>query len=181
MAGTTTATLFVKPRWSANLSANGRSGAVLFVPLRLLAGIYQAQGIVPARNTRNLKKTLPHSSVPVGSFTGSDGKTVQVQINQFWYAFFYDVINRILGGPNGSTLPDVISSVSIVQNQGANVATQQAALTQMAVSNAATAAAAVQVVQQAALPGATQIPAAVTSVPEVAAVHGSLNVSHQTE
>ena len=163
MAGTTTALLYVKPTMTR--SVNSTTTATLLVFFRSLSGRYVSSGITRSKNTKNLKSMLPSASTPIG-YAMVQGERIPVQIEDaFWYAFFRYITQTVLGGPSGSTIPDVAAAVTVAQTQAIAQAAVAAGLKQQAISNAASLAAVVQVTQIAALPGSPQIPPVVLVPP----------------
>jgi hypothetical protein len=147
---TTTAVLRIRPRVGASLSANRRTAANFDVSVRYLSGVYSATSIPASANLKNALSWLPSIRVPL---TDSNGC-----MSPEWYRFMNYLCTTVLGGPTGSTVADIATAV-VTNSASAAQATQAAvSLTQQADANAQAMAAVVQVVQTAALPGASQIP-----------------------
>lgn len=148
---TTTAVLQIRPRAGVVLSANRRTAASFDVGVRFLSGIYSTTHIPASANLKNALAWLPSIRVPLIDSGGL--------MTPEWYRFMNYLCTTVLGGPTGSTVADIATAV-VTNSASAASATQAAAsLTQQADANAQAIAAAVQVIQTAALPGATQIPA----------------------
>lgn len=146
----TAAFLRIRPRVGAVLSANRKTAANLDISARFLSGIYSTTNIPASVNLGNLRAWLPSIRVPLTD----DRKCMTPE----WYRFIHYVVETVLGGADGSTVADIATAV-VVNSTSSAAATQAAAsLTQQADANAQALAAAVQVVQTAALPGASQIP-----------------------
>ncbi|MES2958516.1 MAG: hypothetical protein V4792_10020 [Pseudomonadota bacterium] len=152
----TGAVLFFRPRSAVLTVAHGVTGAVSFVALRTSSGIYSSRGVNASRNLRNLKSVLPDISVPISL----DGR----MINPEWYRAFRYVWDTFLNVINGPTLPDVVETITLGQVQSIVSSSIAAALEQQAAANAQSIASMREVVQAAALPGATQIPPAQLNV-----------------
>lgn len=147
---TTTAVLRIRPRVGAVLSANRSTRASLDISARFLSGIYSTTNIPASANLKNALSWLPSIRVPLVDA----GNCMTPE----WYRFMNYLCTTVLGGPTGSTVADIATAV-VVNSTSAAAATQAAAsLTQQADANAQAIAAAVQVIQTAALPGSTQIP-----------------------
>ena len=135
--------------------AAGSTGAVLYVPIRLVSGVYAA-GIggttAPGRET-----WLPNAMVPFG-YGVYNGQRIPVHIDtQSWYQFLQSVSDR-LGGYAGPSVPDVVTTVETTQAAAVVAATQVSAIAQQSQTNAEALSAVKEVVQNSALPGADQIP-----------------------
>jgi hypothetical protein len=148
--GTTTATLYLKPRASAYLTINFQTQASVYVPVRALSGTYTGSGITALRNLRGLKSYLPSQNVPVD--------TAGNKMAAEWYTFFHYFCNVFTDLESAVTLADIKQALIVEQAQAAYTAALALASSQQVVANAQTLAAVVQVTQTAALAGATQIP-----------------------
>ena len=147
---TTTATLLIRPRLPVLLSANRRTRAMLDFSVRALSGLYSASRIPASKNLSDALAWLPSQRVPLVA----DNGTMAVE----WYRFFSYLCNTVLGGPTGATVVDVASAVVTSAASVASITQNSSALVQQADANAQAIAAAVQVIQTAALPGSSQIP-----------------------
>jgi hypothetical protein len=146
MAGTTTATAYVKP--SAWRSVDSRTGAVAFLPVRVLAGSYMGVGITS--NKKGLRSFLPDMTV---SPVDKDGNW-----NPRWYLFFDQLVNYDLDLNSKVTLGDIKLQLQVDQALALAAANHAALAQQQADTNAQVISATRDVVQAAALPGAAQIP-----------------------
>jgi hypothetical protein len=122
---------------------------VLFASARAVSGLFSASSIPAAQDLANLRSLLPQQRTPVID----DNKCMTAS----WYRFTDFLVNRFLGGLTGATLPDVASSVTYAEAQSIAIAAATAAMQQWTAANAQATDAIRQVVQAAALPGATQI------------------------
>lgn len=146
MAGTTTATVYIKP--SAWRSVNYRGAGVAFIPLRALTGAYNGVGI--ASNKKSLRSFLPDMTV---SPVDKDGNW-----NPRWYLFFDQLVNYDLDLNSKVSLGDIKLQLQVDQALSLAAANHAALAQQQADTNAQVIAATRDVVQAAALPGAAQIP-----------------------
>lgn len=147
---TTTAVLRIRPRVGSTLSANRKTAANFDVSVRFLSGVYSTTNIPASANLKNALAWLPSIRVPLTD----SGNCMTPE----WYRFFNYLCTTVLGGPTGSTVADIATAV-VTTSASAATATQAAvSLTQQADANAQAIAAAVQVIQTAALPGSAQIP-----------------------
>ena len=118
--------------------------------VRALSGLYSSSRIPASKNLRNAIAWLPSQRV---SPIGPDGL-----MELSWYRFFTYLAEEVLGGAKGATLVDVASAVVTSAASVASITQNSSALVQQADANAQAIAAAVQVIQTAALPGSSQIP-----------------------
>jgi hypothetical protein len=132
----------------------GTTTATLYLSLRLVSGIYTATGVTPSVDLTNKRPRLPDARVPIATAN----KHGQFIVDESWYRWMKHVEYERLGGPTGPNLPDIETSVTVVQEQAATVAASQTGIVQLATQNAEAGAAAREVLQTAALPGADQIP-----------------------
>jgi hypothetical protein len=144
--GTTTFTAYLKPTAFA-----GNSGFHLYIPLRVLSGIYEGFGVSSSRNLRGLRSYLPAANVPV-----VDVKTGLMTPQ--WYAFNHYFVNTYLDFNSAVTINDLQQQITVDQALAAATRAELAASTQMNIANAQATAAIVEVVQTASLSGSTQIP-----------------------
>lgn len=146
MAGTTTATVYIKPfAWR---STNYVSGGVAYIPLRALTGAYTVG--IASSTKKGLRSFLPDITVPP---VDKDGKW-----NPRWWQFFDQLVNFDLDLNSKVTLGDIKLQLQVDQALAIATANRAAAAQQQANTNAQVISATRDVVQAAALPGAAQIP-----------------------
>ena len=146
----TGAILYIKPRSAVTVAAGRTTGALLYLSVRFLSGLYSTSGVNASANLRNLKSWLPHISVPLVDGNG--------RMTQQWWNFFNFLANTKVGGPEAPNVPDIVTTVETTQTQAATVAATVTGVVQQASQNAESLAATVQVAQDAGLSGASQIP-----------------------
>lgn len=146
---TTAAVLYIRPTGTAVIAAARRTAATLYVPLRTLTGLFSTAGVTKSKDTHNLKAWFPSQRVPLAG---------QELMQPEWYRFFQYLTETVLGGANGSTLPDVAASVTYAEAQSIATAAVTKALAQQGAANAQSLSAVVQVAVASALPGSAQIP-----------------------
>lgn len=129
----------------------GSTGAVVYVPLRVLTGIWTQTGIQD--EAENLKAWLPPQRQPIAYQQNG-----MWYCDPTWYRFFQYVAEIKLGGANGPTLTSVAESATSTAETAAAAQTQVSALTQQSQTNAEALAAVRQVAQDNSLSGAEQIP-----------------------
>ena len=139
----------------------GSTGAVIYLPLRVVTGRWSTSGVTASEDLTNTLKWLPPSRQPIGWVT-IGGQRHPVQIDSTWFGFLHTVAEQKLGGVNGSTLPDVVTAVETTISQAADASTATAAVAQQAQANADALAATIAVVQGNSLVGSTEIPPAQT-------------------
>ncbi len=98
--------------------------------------------------------SLPKANVPFGRVR-PDGT---VEVDPVWYRLLDYVINTQLGGPTGPKMSDITATVDSTRTSAIAAQNAVSVVSQTVNANATTLAAAVQVSQTAALPGASQIP-----------------------
>lgn len=125
----------------------GSTGAVIYIPVRVVSGRYATN--LTSRQVGQ-KSWIPMISVPFLDASGC--------ISLPWYQHLRDLGERKLGGANFATLPAVADYVTVGQVDALINNALLVSITQQANTNAQALSAAVEVVQAAALPGATQIP-----------------------
>lgn len=146
----TAAVVRIRPRVVVSGTNHRSTTANVDFALRLVSGLFSSSGVSNGTNTTNLKSWLPSARVPVVTSTGI--------MTPEWYRFLQYLVEVVLGGASAPTVADVVTAVTTT-TEGAVAATQAAqAVSQQADANAQALAAAVQVVQTASLPGASQIP-----------------------
>ena len=146
----TAAVLLLKPRVVDTVRANRATKVNLDFSPRVISGLYSSTGIPAGANLKNALAWLPSIRVPLADPSGC--------MTPEWYRFMNYLCTTVLGGPSGSTVADIATAV-VTSSTTAATATQNAvALTQQADANAQSIAAVVQVIQTAALPGASQVP-----------------------
>lgn len=146
----TAAVLLIRPRVTGLLSANRRTRANFDVAVRFLSGIYSTTQIPASANLKNALAWLPSIRVPHTDASGC--------VTPEWYRFYNYFCTTVLGGPTGATVADIASAVVTNSTSAASATQATVSLSQQADANAQALAAAVQVVQTAALAGSSQIP-----------------------
>ena len=134
------------------------SGAVLFLTIRGVSGVYQ-QGVGNGTSRPNDVAWLPSAQTPIGR-AKPDGSVV---MDPAWYRAFQHLFEVKLGGRSAPSLPDVVTTVESTQAAAVQSEQQVGALTQQSQANAESLNVARQVLQNNALPGAAQIPPVVLS------------------
>lgn len=137
------------------------TGAVVFLPLRVVSGRWSTSGVTASEDLTNTLKWLPHSRQPIGWVT-IGGQRYPVSPDPMYYGFLHTVAEQKLGGINGSTLPDVVTAVETTISQAADVSSTTAAVAQQVQANADALAATIAVAQNNSLVGANDIPPAQT-------------------
>lgn len=150
----TGAVCYVRPRAVAAGSSGRGTGAIAYLSVRSVSGLWSVPGVQASQDTRGALTWLPSESQPLG-FVNKDGS---VRINPYWYRFFNTVANVKLGGINGATVPDVASTVTATIETAAAAEAQVAAVTQQVQTNAEAAYVMRNVIKQASLAGSDQIP-----------------------
>lgn len=133
------------------------SGAVFYIPVRMVSGLWSTAGITASANLENLQAWLPPRRQPMGWVT-IGGVRHPVDWDDTVYRFLQFVSEVKLGGQNGPTLPDVVTTVTDTQATAAAASAGVTELAQQTTANAEALAATVQVVTTNALTGASQIP-----------------------
>ena len=140
--------------FAANTVAGRSTGAMFDLSLRFVSGFYSGY----ATDTVRKKTLFPRSDVPaVDPATG--------RWSEPWYRVMQYIHDVKLGGTDAPTLPQIQSSVASVSDAAINASGSVAAITQFVETNAASQAAATEVLQAASVPGAAQIPPPVLTVP----------------
>ena len=134
------------------------SGAVLFLTIRGVSGVYQ-QGVGNGTSRPNDVAWLPSAQTPIGR-AKPDGSVV---MDPAWYRAFQHLFEIKIGGRFAPSLPDVVTTVESTQAAAVQSEQQVGALTQQSQANAESLNVARQVLQNNALPGAAQIPPVVMS------------------
>jgi hypothetical protein len=129
------------------------SGAVLFLTIRGVSGVYQ-QGVGNGTSRPNDVAWLPSAQTPIGR-AKPDGSVV---MDPAWYRAFQHLFEVKLGGRAAPSLPDVVTTVESTQAAAVQNGQQVGALTQQSQANAESLNVVRQVVQNNALTGASQIP-----------------------
>jgi hypothetical protein len=146
----TGAVLYLRPRLGATVSPGRRTGAALYIPVRLLAGLFTSSGVDASRDTDSLRAFLPNANVPVLQANGT--------FNTSWYRFFQRFVDVFLGGAGALTIADIITAVTTSQEQAAQLSAIVTAVSQQTQANAESLSAVVEVAQNNSLTGAEQIP-----------------------
>lgn len=150
----TGAVVYFKPRAVISVAAGRKTGAVVYVASRFVSGLYSETGVTPSANLTGLRARKPPRHVPLARLD-KDGN---YYITEAWDRYLEHVDKIRLGGPLGPNLPDIETTVTTAQAQAATVAATAAGLTQQVAQNAESLAATVEVAENNALTGATQIP-----------------------
>jgi hypothetical protein len=147
------ALLYVKPQMVASGTGARTSAALMFASARLVSGAY----------TPNIKDTSsrqqawrPRAGSPIGYVIVGGQKLAVMPDNALMQ--WLDTLADRLGGPSGVRLPDVVTTVEQSQVTAAENSQRTQAIAQQAAANAASLAAAREVLQNAGVPGADQIP-----------------------
>jgi hypothetical protein len=158
----TGAVVHFRPRFVAGTGVARSTGAVVYFSPRIVSGVYRAG--IDDTLTRAPDVDLPNARVPIG-WVNVNGKALPVLIDaQTWHKFFQTMWEARLGGFTGRSLADVATGVETVQASVSQSATTTAAVAAQTQANAEALATARQVLQDAALPGADQIPQVVTGL-----------------
>lgn len=148
----TGAVVYIRPRSSVTTVAARTTGAVVYVPFRGVSGLFTG-GVTSSIDSANKRIPMPYANVPLATIR--DGNAY---INPAWDRFFRYWWEQKQGGINAPTLSDVVTTVDASVATSAAVEGRVASSTAMAIANAAALDAAVQVLQNNAIPGASQIP-----------------------
>lgn len=127
------------------------TGAVVYLPLRVLSGVWTTTGI--QADEQSLKAWLPPARQPIAYQQNN-----QWLCDPTWYRFFQYVAEIKLGGANGPTITEVADNAAATAQNAATTQTQISAVIQQGQTNAESLQAAIQVVQNSSLPGSDQIP-----------------------
>jgi hypothetical protein len=149
----TGAVFYVRPYGLTGTSAGRTTGAVLYLPIRAVSGVYQT-GVSSTQARPNDVAWLPLAGTPIGR-TKPDGTVV---MDPAWYRAFEHLFNVKIGGRFAPSLPDVVTTVESTQAAAVQSGQQVGALTQQSQANAESLNVVRQVVQNNALTGAAQIP-----------------------
>lgn len=150
----TGAVVYVRLQSLAGTLAQRAGGAVVFFPLRAVSGIFTTGGQFDNTSGLSNKAWLPPPRQPIGRVQ-PDGT---VLMDPSWYNFLRYIVYDVLGGPTAPKLADVQTTVAAVQEAVTETVATVSEVTELAVANATALATTVEVVQNAALPGSTQIP-----------------------
>ena len=137
------------------------TGALFYFTIRAISGVVTASSIRPGSDLSGQRPSMPPQRQPFGYVNGD--RTKPVYLDPSWERFLRFQHEIKLGGDTGFTLPDVAASVEESQSTAQSSAVAVAAYSQQAATNAEALAATVQVLQNNAIPGATQIPPVDTS------------------
>jgi len=149
--GSTGAVIYARPQVTGAQRAAGTTGAVLFVPMRGVAGIFSNSAFAPFTSKTPITGK-PNARVPL---TDSSGR-----ITPEWDRFLQYVFEEKLGGVSAPTISEVQSTVGAVQTAVTSNVTTITVLADVVNANASAQQTATQVAQQNNLSGATQIPPA---------------------
>lgn len=142
----TTATVYVKPTFASS----GGGGAVVYIPFRAVTGLYSAINARSASTSRKKFWKSPKDAPWVDPQTGKP----TVEFAQHWDY----VVEKILGGSNNKTLPQVENLITYGQAEALFSSLIAGALSQQINANAQALDTMKQVLAAAAVPGVAQIP-----------------------
>lgn len=148
----TGAVVYLRTYGVTGTSAARTTGAVSYLPLRAVSGVFQTG--VGATTRQNDVQWLPGAQTPIGRVR-PDGL---VTIDPVWYRALQHIFEVRLGGRAAPTLPDVITTVETTQAAAVQSGQQVSALTQQSQANAESLSVVRQVVQNNSLTGSDQIP-----------------------
>lgn len=146
--------VFIRIRDEDTSSSARSTGSVTYLSLRTTSGQFTSKGVTS--NLKNRRAMLPSRSEPVIDDSG--------MINNGWWNWFSFINGVFLAARSNPTLSDVIASIASIQGNNSTTEASIAALMQQTAANAQAVQAVIQVVQTAALPGATQVPPAQLAV-----------------
>ena len=149
----TGAVFYVRPYAVAAGIAARSTGAVMYLPIRAVSGVYQT-GVSSTQSRPNDVAWLPSAQTPIGR-AKPDGSVV---MDPAWYRAFQHMFEVKLGGRSAPSLPDVVTTVENTQAAAVQSGQQVSALTQQGQANAESLNVVRQVVQNNALAGSAQIP-----------------------
>ena len=153
----TGAVFYVRPYAVAAGIAARSTGAVMYLPIRVVSGVYQT-GVSSTQSRPNDVAWLPSAQTPLG-FVTVNGQRLPVMVDTLsWYRFMDHLAEVRLGGRSAPSLPDVVTTVENTQAAAVQSGQQVSALTQQGQANAESLNVVRQVVQNNALTGAAQIP-----------------------
>lgn len=145
--------MYVRPQTIAAASSARSSAALMYSSARVLSGVYTPQ--VKSTSARR-DAWRPRTGLPIGHVV-MNGQKLPVVLDAA-FSRYLDTLEDRLGGINGQRLPDVVTTVEAAQTSSAEAAQRTQAIAQQAAANAATLAAAREVLQNAGVPGSDQIP-----------------------
>jgi hypothetical protein len=157
----TGAVFYVRPYGFTGTSAGRSTGAVLYLSIRAVSGVYQTS-VSSTQSRPNDVAWLPSAQTPFG-FVTINGQRYPMTPDPAWYRAFQHVFEVKIGGRFAPSLPDVVTTVETAQAAAVQNSQQVGALTQQSQANAESLSVARQVLQNNALPGAAQIPPVVLS------------------
>jgi hypothetical protein len=109
----TGAVLYLKPRLSVTVSARRRTGVTWYLSPRFLSGLYSTTGVTSSTDLRGRKTWMPHRS---DKWVNADGTPTEE-----FFQFVNFLANTKLGGVSAPTLPDVVTTVTVAQEQATTV------------------------------------------------------------
>jgi hypothetical protein len=124
----TGAVLYVKPRALVSVSANRRTGMTLHLSARFLSGLYSTTGVTASADHRGRKTWMPHRS---DRWMNADGTPTEE-----FFQFVNYLANTKLGGVSSPTLPDVVTTVTVAQEQASTAAAVATGASQQITQNA---------------------------------------------
>lgn len=152
----TGAVFYLRMYGVAAANAARATGALLYVPIRAVSGVYQ-EGVSSTQTRPNDVQWLPNAQNPVG-WVMVGGQKLPVQFDPVFYRALQHLFEVKLGGRAAPSLPDVITTVETTQAAAVQSGQQVSALTQQSQANAESLNVVRQVVQNNALTGSDQIP-----------------------
>lgn len=128
------------------------SGAVVYIPLRMVSGIWSVIG-VPGTGDGNLRAWLPGARHPIGYIGGQP-----LYVDASWYRFFDCLANIRLSGQNAQTVSDLVSALTDTQSTASAASSSVATASVQIQTNAEALAAIASILRSSALSGSDQIP-----------------------
>jgi hypothetical protein len=153
----TGAVLYIKPTVYGTNTAARKTSAVLYLSPRMVSGLYSATTVTASADLSNLRPNLPPQRAPMG-WVMVQGQRVPVEFDSAFWNFLRFQFETKLGGMNGATLPDVVTTVETTQAQSATTSQTVVAVAQQAQANAESLDVTRQVLRNSTLAGADQIP-----------------------
>ncbi len=147
------ALIYVRGYTTVGTATARSSAAIMYSSARLLSGAYSPE--VKSMRSRD-EAWRPRPGSPIGCVV-VNGVKYPVTADAALMKWLDTIADR-LGGPTGQRLPDVVSTVEAAQTASAETAQRTTAIAQQATANAAALAAAREVLRNAGVPGADQIP-----------------------
>jgi hypothetical protein len=133
-------------------SKHGAAGAIVTTGVLNQANPYSGGNSVTGNTGRRVP--LPKASIPFGTVNAQG----QVIVDPAWYQAFDFFFNKQAGGPSAPSVADLSAATISTKDQAIQAQTAVASVSQQVTANAASLGAVVQVAQNNALSGASQIP-----------------------